>query len=100
MQNNSSDAPTNVITELKDNEHKERSVTDKVTSCFNIFECGRNLLDQLKVTYQRAFMATTISEGFYFPSPAREIIVEILIKAKVVSDGTIKMMSLIRQSLN
>ena len=25
---------------------------------FNIFECGRNLLDGLDVTYQRAFMAT------------------------------------------
>ena len=27
-------------------------------SYFNIFECGRNLLDRLDVTYQRAFMAT------------------------------------------
>ena len=25
---------------------------------FNIFEYGRNLLDRLNVTYQRAFMAT------------------------------------------
>ena len=31
-QNNSSDVQTNVITELKDNEHKEPSVTEKVTS--------------------------------------------------------------------
>ena len=57
-QNNSSDVPTNVITELKDDEHKGPSVIEKGTSYFNIFECGRNLLDQLDVTYQQAFMAT------------------------------------------
>ena len=56
-QKNSADVPDNVITELKDDEHKEPSVNGKVTSYFNIFECGRNLLDQLDVTYQRAFMA-------------------------------------------
>ena len=33
-------------------------MTQKVTSYFNIFKCRRNLLDQLDVTYQRAFMAT------------------------------------------
>ena len=33
-------------------------MTEKVKSYFNIYECGRNLLDQLDVTYQRAFMAT------------------------------------------
>ena len=49
-QNNSADVPENTITELKDKEHKEPSVTQKVTSYFNIFECGRNLLDQLDIT--------------------------------------------------
>ena len=43
--------------------------------------------------YQRVFMATQISEGFNFPSPARERyydkMAEILIKVKVGSDGTI-----------
>ena len=68
-QNNSVDVPANVITELKDNEHKEPSVTGKVTSYFNIFECGRNLLDQLDVTYQRAFMSSPVREGCY-TSPA------------------------------
>ena len=58
-QNNSADVPDNVITELKDDKNKEPSVTEKVTSYFNIFECGRNLLDQLDVTYQQAFMATS-----------------------------------------
>ena len=58
-QKNSADIPDNAITELKDEEHKEPSVTEKVKSYSNIFECSRNLLDQLDVTYQRAFMATS-----------------------------------------
>ena len=58
LQNNSANVPENTITELKDEEHKGPSVTEKVKSYFNIYECGRNLLDQLDVTYQRAFMAT------------------------------------------
>ena len=37
-QNNSSDVPTNVITELKYDEHIEPSVSDKRSSYFNIFE--------------------------------------------------------------
>ena len=63
--NNSSDVPANVITELKDDDHKEPSVIEKGTSYFNIFEYGRNLLDQLHVTYQRAFTASPVQEGFY-----------------------------------
>ena len=47
-----SDVPANVIAELKDDEHKEPLVIEKGTSYFNIFECGRNLLDKLDVTYQ------------------------------------------------
>ena len=64
-QNNAADVRANVITELKEDEHKEPSVTGKITSYFNIFECGRNLLDQLDVTYQRAFMVTQVPEGHY-----------------------------------
>ena len=56
--NNSANVPEKTITELKEEEHKELSVTQTVTSYFNIFECGRNILDQLDVTCQRAFMAT------------------------------------------
>ena len=59
LQNNSAEVPDNAITELKYEEHKEPSVTQKVASYFNIFECGRNLLDKLDVTYQQAFMATS-----------------------------------------
>ena len=44
---------------------------------FNIFECGRNLLDQLDVTYQRAFTASetlsAVPTGFYALSPSRDI---------------------------
>ena len=46
------------ITEQKGAEYKESSVTKEVPSYFNIFECGRNLLDILDVTYERACMAT------------------------------------------
>ena len=69
---NSSDVPTNVITELKYDEHIEPSVSVKGASYFNIFECGRNLLDQLDVTYQRAFTASetssTVPTGHYISS--------------------------------
>ena len=40
-------------------------MTVKVTSYCNIFECGRNLLDQLDVTYQRAFMETPAEDDYY-----------------------------------
>ena len=62
-QKNSADVPDNVITELKDDEHKEPSVTGKVTIYFNILECGINLLDQIEVTYQQVFMAPPVQEG-------------------------------------
>ena len=61
-QKNSADVPANVITELKDYEHIEPSVIEKVTRYFNIFKWGRNLLDQLDATYKRAFMATPVRE--------------------------------------
>ena len=50
-QNNSSDVPTNVITRLKDDEHKAPSVIEKGTSDINIFEFERTLLDLLDVKY-------------------------------------------------
>ena len=65
LQKNSSDAPDNVITELKDDEHKEPSVIGKGTSYFNIIECGRNILDKLDVTYQQVFMVSPVKEGYY-----------------------------------
>ena len=73
-QSDSSDVPTNVITELNYDYHIEPSVSVKEASYFNIFKCGRNLLDQLYVTYQRAFTASKTSlslpPGHYELSPA------------------------------
>ena len=66
---------------------------EKGTIYFNIFECGRNILYQLEVTYQRVFMASPVQEGLHQSSPARERyydqMAESLIEAKVGSDGTI-----------
>ena len=74
-QYNSSDVPTNVITELNYDDHIEPSASVKEASYFNIFECGTNLLDQLDVTYQRAFTASETSSavppGHYKLSPTR-----------------------------
>ena len=64
----------------------------KLTSYFNIFECGRNILDQLDFTYKRAFTASLVREEYY-TSPARERYYEqltkILINSNVKSDETI-----------
>ena len=91
-QKNSADVPDNVITELKDYEHKEPSVIGKGASYFNIFECGRNLLDQLDITYQRAFIASPVQEGYY-TSPARERyydqLTKCVINSNAISDRTI-----------
>ena len=86
MQNNSADVPDNVITELEDDKHKEPSVTGKLTSYFNIFDCGRNILDQLDVTYQPAFTASPVREGYYIPSPARERYYDQLAKSVINSN--------------
>ena len=60
-QSDSSDVPTNVISELNYDDHIEPSENFKEESYFNIFECDRNLFDQLDVTYQRAFTASETS---------------------------------------
>ena len=93
MQKHSSDVPTNVITELKNDEHIEPSVIDKGSGYFNIFECGRNILDQLYVTYQRALVAKPVQEGSYQISPAREryydMMADNIIETNVGSEGTL-----------
>ena len=66
------DVPENNIKEIEEEEHKEPSVTQKGTICFNIFECGRNLLDQLDVTYQQAF--TTTPEDEYYKEMTKSLI--------------------------
>ena len=75
-QSDSSDVPINIIMELNYDEYIEPSVIVKDETYFNLFECGRNLLDQLDVTYQRAFTAyetsSLVPPGHYELSPARE----------------------------
>ena len=92
-QNSSSDVPTNIITELRYNEHIEPSVSDKGSSYFNIFKCSRNLLDQLDVTYQRAFKesaeSSSVPKGYYGPYPAREIFYDIWATALRSSSSSI-----------
>ena len=83
-----SDVPPKVITELKYNEHIEPSVSVKGESYFKIFECGRNILDQLDVTYQRAFTVSakpsSVPKLHYEPSPAQERFYDLF--AKVILD--------------
>ena len=45
-------------------EYEESSVTDEVSSYFNIFKCGGNILKRLDVTYKRSCMATT-KDNYY-----------------------------------
>ena len=86
-QSDSSDIPTNVITELHYDDHIETSAIVKKSSYFNIFGCGRNLLDQLNVTYQRSFTASeatsTLPTGHYELSPAREIYYDIFLVVEI-----------------
>ena len=49
---------SNATTELNYDDHIKPSENGKDASYFNIFECRRNLLDKLDVTYQRAFAAS------------------------------------------
>ena len=44
--------------EQKETEYRKPSVTKEMTSYFNIFKCGRNILGRLDVTYERACMVT------------------------------------------
>ena len=78
---------------MKYDEHIEPSVSDKGSSYFNIFECGRNLLDQLDVTYQRVFSSSPVQQGLYQISPAREryydMMADHIEEKKVGSEGTI-----------
>ena len=87
-QNNSLDIPTNVIMKFKYDEHIEPSVSVKGASYFNIFECVRNILDQLDVNYQCAFTSSeatpSVPKELYQPSPARERFYDLF--AKVIID--------------
>ena len=66
---------SNITTKLNYDDHIKPSANVKEASYFNIFECGRNLLDELDVTYQRAFAASkkpsSVPPAVYI-SPLRE----------------------------
>ena len=66
---------------------------DKGSSYFNIIECSRNLLDQLDVTYKRAFTASPVKQGLCQISLARERYYDMMenqmIVTNVGSEGTI-----------
>ena len=52
-------------------DHIKPSSNVKEASYFNIFECGRNVLDKLDVTYQSAFAASKkLSTSSSVPPPA------------------------------
>ena len=40
-----------------DAEYEESSVPDELPIYFNIFKCGRNILNRLDMTYEQACMA-------------------------------------------
>ena len=48
----------NATTELNCDEHIKPSANVIEASYFNVYECGRNVLDKLDVTYQSAFAAS------------------------------------------
>ena len=48
----------NATTELNCDEHIKPSVNVIEASYFNIFECGRNVLDKMDVTYQNSLAAS------------------------------------------
>ena len=58
-----------------------------------MFKCGRNLLDQLDVTYQRGFTASSVQQELYQISPAREryydMMANKIIETNVGGEGTI-----------
>ena len=57
-------------------------------SYFNIYECGRNLLDQLDVTYQRAFMAT--SKDKYYNALLDTLVKDNILRGKPLSNQNIQ----------
>ena len=63
-QSNSSDIPTDVISESNYDDHIESSANVREASYFNIFERGRNLLDHLYITYQRTFTASETHQQY------------------------------------
>ena len=83
---------SNVTTELNYDDNIKPSANVKEASYFNIFECGRNLLDKLDVTYQRAFAASetpsSVPPAAYI-SPLREKYWDL--QAKLLTERMVRM---------
>ena len=73
-------------------------MTEKVTSYFNRFECGKNLLDQLDVTYQQTFMATPEDE--YYKGMTKRLIKANNEGGKLCNEKTRKSVIDLRAELN
>ena len=82
------DVPENTITELKDEEHKEPSVTQKVTNYFNIYECGSNLLYRLDVTYHWSFMSNPRDK--YYNAFLDNLVEDNILRGKPLSNENIQ----------
>ena len=52
------------IIEQKDKENEVTYDVPNYFNVFNLFECGRNILDRLDVSYERAYMATQKEKYF------------------------------------
>ena len=69
---------SNVTTELNYDDHIKPSANVKEASYFTIFECGRNILAKLDVTYQSAFAASETPSSVLPPavyvSPLKKIL--------------------------
>ena len=63
-------------------------MTEEVTSYFNIFEYGRDLLDKLDVMYQRAFMATPKDK--YYNALLDTLVKDNNIKGEPLSNDSIR----------
>ena len=67
---------SNVTTELNYDDQIKPSENVKEASYFNIFECERNLLDKLDVTYQSTFAASekpsSVPPAAAYVSPLRK----------------------------
>ena len=66
----------NATTELDYDDHIKPSANVKEASYFNIFECGRNVMEKLDVTYQSAFTASEkpSPEAAAYGSPLKKIL--------------------------
>ena len=83
---------SNITTELNYDDPIKPSANVKEASYFNIFKCGRNILDKLDVTYQHAFTESekpsSVPPAAYI-SPLREKYLDF--QAKLLIEKMVRM---------